>query len=49
MGLGKIVNVVNQGLTAEQKKKLAEILEERKTQLKKAMDDVDEAMENLKK
>jgi hypothetical protein len=47
MGATDTVNVVDQGLTDEQRTKLVEVLQKRKGQLQTAMDDVDTAIEKL--
>ena len=41
------MNVVDQGLTDDQRAKLAELLQKRKDELQRALDDVDDAIKTL--
>ena len=49
MGATDTVDVVDEGLTDEQKSKLTKILLKRKGELQRAMDDVDTAIKKLKR
>ncbi len=47
MGATDTVNVVDQGLTDQQRTALTQILQKRKEELQKALDDVDDAIKTL--
>ncbi len=49
MGATDTVDVVDEGLTDQQKSKLTKLLLKRKGELQKAMNDVDAAIKKLKK
>ncbi len=49
MGATDTVDVVDEGLTDQQKSKLTKLLLKRKGELQKAMNDVDAAIKRLKK
>ena len=49
MGATDTVDVVDEGLTDEQKAKLTKILLKRRGELQEALDDVDAAIKKLKK